>query len=747
MNRKTIILYTLISLIFLSAVVCGLVYLYNGDSGRPSRTPASVSSDHFGILASIPSDATAVFHLESVRKGTELVNDGTKVFSALLLDSGRGGLKSFFSLLDEAVGKGGLSSLKSQKAALSLHYSGSLVPMLAIGAPASESDSSALVMAVRELADSCGLAVGFHPSSSGSVILVSSSETLISSSVRHIDEGMSILSNREFEAALSSAYSKNVLFLSNNYANRLLPAFFQRQVSRNSDFFKGLASWTSISVMDSSEKNLDLRLGVTAGRNSDAFINVLNAQSPETASFPKVIPSGSFYAVSIPFNDQSQYLDAYRKYLDSTSKLAKNRTEISDLGRSAGVDPDAWAKALNVKEVAKALWRGNDSDYEALFVRVGKKDYSLIFKDLDITSEKEYSMASLGNCFAGFPSALFGSLFSLSDESCYTFTGEWLVSGSDASIRDFISRFSEGDVLQSLLSDASVSSTAAFKDSRFVAYYSPSSSKMEEIFASDMLKSVTATLDGASFEPVILSYAKDGWTASVTRVPFIAKSKTPAVVADAAVEVPAGPFKVQNSGTGKTNLLEQQSNYYLSLKEEDGKGIWSIPFSEPLCGYVETIDYFVNGKLQFLFAAGSKLYLLDRLGRFVGGFPEELGKPVLLGPAAYDFSGAHGYSVMVLHTDNTIGMYNIHGVAPESWQGITSDEKIIALPELIKAGGKSYWAVRTAVQTQIFGFYGGEPVYKESGAKSIRRDSEIEVADNGSLKVVCNDGKNRNIKL
>ena len=40
-----------------------------------------------------------------------------------------------------------------------------------------------------------------------------------------------------------------------------------------------------------------------------------------------------------------------------------------------------------------------------------------------------------------------------------------------------------------------------------------------------------------------------------------------------------------------------------------------------------------NGKIQFCFCAGSSVYLIDRLGRFVSGFPVDLGKTVLLGPS------------------------------------------------------------------------------------------------------------------
>ena len=102
---------------------------------------------------------------------------------------------------------------------------------------------------------------------------------------------------------------------------------------------------------------------------------------------------------------------------------------------------------------------------------------------------------------------------------------------------------------------------------------------------------------------------------------------------------------------------------------------------------------------------------------------------------------------MVLHSDNTIGYYNTHGETPSSWKGISTDEKIIALPELLRLGDKSYWAIRTAVQIQIFPFNGGEAVYCQSGAKSIRRDSSLEALGDGTLRAVCNDGKTRNLKI
>lgn len=748
MNKKTLITLIVVAAIFLLGIAAGVVYLYKGDSGRSKTSaPGKVNVEaQFPLLRAVPSDAIAILTLGNTEAGTALLTDGTKAFSALILDARKDSCATFVRRLGDDVEGGRLAALRSEPMALSLHYSGSLAPLLLLGMPAVVSDSTDMVQHVCNLASACGLSSSFHSDGGLNMLLVSASETLVNSSLRHQAEGLSILSNKDFSNSLGNASGKNVLFLSHTYAPRLLQGFFQRPVYRHSDFFKTVASWTVMSLSSLDEKSFSAKGRLSSGRSADTFAGVFAAAKMETPGFTRVIPSGTVFAVSVPMEDQSDYLAAYRKYLDACSKLGPNESAIARLGRSVGTNPDNWAKSLAIKEVAKAQWRVKDDTYEALFVRVGRKDYSLLFKGLEAASEKDYTLSAQPYAFGGFASVLFGSFFSLADESSFAFTGEWIVSGSRAAISDYVERYSTGDFLQALLNDTSSMPATLGKDCSMVAYFSPGAAKGESLFTPAMLSAVSATLDGAAYEPCFLVCNGDSFQLDVVRVPFINRTSAPAVVSDAVIVVPAGPFEVRNSGTGGTNLLEQQSNYYLSFKEMSGKGIWSVPFSGPLCGRVESIDYYANDKIQFLFASGSKLYLLDRLGRFVSGFPAELGKDVLLGPEAYDFTGAKGYTVMVLHTDNTIGMYNLHGAKPDGWKGIATDEKIIALPELVTVDGVRYWAVRTAVQTQIFPFNGGDPVYRQEGAKSIRRDSVIEV-EGKNLKVTCNDGKPRNIKL
>ena len=192
------------------------------------------------------------------------------------------------------------------------------------------------------------------------MLLVSASETLVNSSLRHQTEGLSILANKEFSNCLGSAVGKDVLFLSHTYAPKLLQGFFQRPVYRHADFFKTVASWTVMSLSSLDEKSFSAKGRLSSGRSADTFAGVFATARMETPGFTKAIPSGTVFALSVPMADQGDYLAAYRKYLDACSKLGPNESAVSRLGRSAGTNPDSWAKSLAIKEVAKAQWRVKD---------------------------------------------------------------------------------------------------------------------------------------------------------------------------------------------------------------------------------------------------------------------------------------------------------------------------------------------------------------------------------------------------
>lgn len=132
--------------------------------------------------------------------------------------------------------------------------------------------------------------------------------------------------------------------------------------------------------------------------------------------------------------------------------------------------------------------------------------------------------------------------------------------------------------------------------------------------------------------------------ASKADTPEAKVPKTEAPKEDAAKPEPAAKpaakqdklleFKVKNSATNKINTLRQNADNSLSLLDHNGKSLWKIAFPGPIVGNVEQIDIYSNLKIQYLIAEGSKLHLIDRLGREVKNFPLALGSKALGGPEA-----------------------------------------------------------------------------------------------------------------
>jgi hypothetical protein len=489
----------------------------------------------------------------------------------------------------------------------------------------------------------------------------------------------------------------------------------------------------------------------TLVHDSDAsdFMNVFESMKPAVPEFSTMLPSYTLFAASMPMKELTAYVNAYKSYLDSRQKMQIYLAAQNRLG--LGVSPVTLLQNWGVKEVAVASFKVSSAVETVNLMKVDDPVVSEIFAGTDVTSLKGYVPQVHKWAYPSLISSVFGDFYARNDESCFTYIDGWVVTGSQAAVEEYVSgRALEYD-LKKYMADAGQNDLLAQHPSVFVSYFSCTEGRNElaSIFKKNMLSDLQALCADAEYCPLVLSVAGGKKNASV-RLDLhrlsLKKTKAPAFERDTTVVVPKGPFEVKNSGTGKMNKFYQNSHNSLCLSQ-DGKDLWGVPFSYPLCGRAGTVDYFANGKLQILFCASDKLYLIDRLGRYVTGFPLALGKEVLLGPDIYDFNGTRKYNIMVLHKDNTIEMYNLKGQKPASWKGITSGETIKNLPERLIVGGNTFWVVRTSIQTLVYPFYGGEPLTSFTGNQMIRPDSQVKVLDETTVDFTCYDGKVRTLKI
>lgn len=711
MSRRTLILCLSAIAVLVLGTGAAVAILYSGAGDGVKKEVKLSGEGKHSLLKAVPSDAVLVGCFSSARKA--------------------------------GISPGG-AILPDVPLTVSMHFTGRLIPLYVLDMHKSSEDIGTVVSDAREK--------GLFAASEGSMVMISESETLLRSSLRHIDTEVSVIETQGFADALEMAGSRDALFVSNLHSGRILSEVFHRKFSSRFRFFESLADWTVVYPEASDEKGLHMKGLVLHGENPSEYMNVLESSAPSVSSVADVLPSYTLFAATLPLKDVRQHITAFHAYLDSSQELQRSQARQDALKSECGLRPDDFFTILDVSEIATAVFMVNSRMEQVNLMKVGNKDVDIIFKGTDIKSFKQYKPFVHANPYPSFASSSFGNLFSLEDESCFTYVDGWIVTGS----RDAVDEYAQGKTLsytlREYMKNAGNGNVISASASSFAAYFSFSEAgdKLEGILKPDARSFLARYHEGCDTAPLELYVVPSKGGAEldfrISRLE-LARTKAPEFERDTLVTVPKGPFKVKNSHTGKMNLFYQNSHNTLCLQDEKGKDLWGVPFKLPLCGTVHEVDYYANGKLQYAFGAGSKVYLIDRLSRFVNGFPIDLGKEILIGPDVYDFNGTKAYNIMVLHKDNTIQMYNLKGQKPSSWKGMTSEYTIKGLPERIVVGGNGFWVVRTSVETLIFPFYGGESLVSLEGDRKIRPDSEIAVTDAFSISASCYDGRQRTFKL
>ncbi len=736
MSRKSLI----ICLAALASMIVGIgiavALLYSGTDGASSRRKQVVPDEaRYLLLPAVPADA---------------------IFVACLSDAADA---------DYALPSGFPSV--SANMAVSMHYNGDLQTLYVFDAGKASAEPSEVADTLlsyakangyyHEYVDCSETAGGDRDVQRRSLVVMSESETLVKSSKRHLEKSISIMDASGFVEASAAVPGHDVMFFSNAHARTLMSGMFSSRYASHHPFITTMSQWTVAEILKSDELGTYMNMSPVFGNDPSEYMTVLSKAKPGTSEISRILPSYTISAVTLPMNDTESYALAYQAYMDSKQSLQSFRKNQRNLEEKAGVSPEDFFKRLDVREVAKASFITGGKVEEVNLIRVGRED-RIIFAGLDSTTFKNYEPAVHEWRYDSFISSVFGKYFEIGKKNAkggkepqyFTYMDGWVIAGSSDAVKDYVDGRALSYSLLEYMEDAGQKDMLS-SQSVMTIYHSFTEHPEGDsgIFSKSFSGFLKPFHEGSEYCPLVMTMAnnKGGLRLNV-KMPRLSliKTKAPEFVRDTTVVIPEGPFKVKNSGTGKQNLFYQNSHGAICL-QEDGKDLWGVPFGEKLCGTAYNVDYYANGKLQIIFGAGSRIYIIDRLGRYVSGFPMDLGKEILLGPDLYDFNNKRAYNIMVLHKDNTIEMYNLKGKRPASWETIAAPETVKSLPERIKVGGNSFWVVRTAIQTLIYPFNGGAPKTVFEGDEMIKPDSRIEIVDGTSVRAECYDGRTRTVTL
>jgi hypothetical protein len=155
-------------------------------------------------------------------------------------------------------------------------------------------------------------------------------------------------------------------------------------------------------------------------------------------------------------------------------------------------------KIARISEVSKATFKVAGGMESVNLIKIGKEALDVLCPE---AAERGYVPAVHQYRFKGFLASVFGNIFSLSDESCCTYAGGWLISGSRAAVEEYVADGALEYTLADKMKDAGSEDLLAAAPSVFVSYFSFTEDKdaLAGFFSKDFLAYVSSVTDGADY--------------------------------------------------------------------------------------------------------------------------------------------------------------------------------------------------------------------------------------------------------
>lgn len=128
------------------------------------------------------------------------------------------------------------------------------------------------------------------------------------------------------------------------------------------------------------------------------------------------------------------------------------------------------------------------------------------------------------------------------------------------------------------------------------------------------------------------------------------------------------PDILRNHTNNTREVLVQDSEHRIHLLGSSGKVLWKYQLDGPIMGEVHQVDRFKNGKLQLLLNTAGRVYLIDRNGRDVGGFPITLPEKATAPLGVFDYEGTKEYRVLIALANGRVLNYGMDGTPTTGWE-------------------------------------------------------------------------------
>ncbi|MBN1951235.1 MAG: DUF3352 domain-containing protein [Bacteroidales bacterium] len=584
-----------------------------------------------------------------------------------------------------------------------------------------------------------GLSIRYYLTEVEGNILVSRTKSLVEASVKQYSEQESLLTNPQFKRLVAAAGKTKD---ANIYVNlRRFPELVGTQANETYQAelknYKVFGAWMVLDL--NAEADQVLLNGVLfpePGGNN--FIDIFKDNRPVSVGVDSLLPASTAAFLAVGAENLKLLNERYAAYLKAQKGSESNRNKLAEIEKDFQVN--IIESLLPLVEGEITLARGNfteqeNKDAESLIL-IRCKSGEHAFHELramagKIQEKKGGSLSQLQSELFIAPDSypvvriptenltgqLFGDFFTIQGN---TYVTVW---------RNYLALAASRDILKTFLVNKARKKTLSTNEA-FGSFKSGLSNQSYMLFYGDLTKSAGVFkkyLEGSliseweehaedlqKIQPAGFQITQVGgmvYSNILVRYSGVVEGK-PRTVWESQLETTFSfkPQLVQNHYTHENEIFLQDDNNSIYLINSAGIILWKQNMPEAINSKLEQIDYFGNGKLQYLFSTTSKIYLIDRNGNNVEPFPVTLRSQSTTGMSLFDYDGDHEYRIIIPCRNNQVYVYDKGGNILSGWSFKGSENKISQSPQHFRIGDKDYIVIRDKYRVYILNRKGEERV-------------------------------------
>lgn len=490
------------------------------------------------------------------------------------------------------------------------------------------------------------------------------------------------------------------------------------QYSQNAEKFRDFATWSGLDIHFGNE-GLLLKGTSAADDSLHNFLSVFDDQQPVRFKAEELLPQNTSFFCSYSFSAKKSFFEKLEEfYMHSPAYYHREeRMKRFDRGFRSNVRNVFQNMVKDEVIAATTTIPVNPENKTALFVlqTEGRSAAEEQFQKLmaGYASRTETEMSELVTEFSvengtafhiyrfpypSFPGLWLGSPFGIIDARFAAFYDNLLVfSNTEQGLQEYLRNMSRNVTLSrdSRYQHFKQNNTNRANISIFLDVNSAFSLR-NEIFSASLVKQIEKK------EEVIRRFGRISWQVQQDRGIYLNSL---------AVELQTGggedaqttwqssvgsnlhtkPVMVANhNNKANREIIFQDAQNNLHLVNSSGRLLWSVALSAPVLSEIFQIDYYKNGRLQYLFNTKDKLYLIDRNGDNVAGFPVTFRSPATNAVNVFDYHNNRDYRYFVAGEDRKIYAYDYTGKIISGWNFGQTDSPVITPVQHFRISGNDY---------------------------------------------------------